>query len=60
MSRLGYRLQSLFAAALALEDRERDAFLARECADDPVLLAQLRGLLDADARLSGTTARPVA
>jgi serine/threonine-protein kinase len=53
-------LQSLFTTALGLDDAEREAFLSRECAEDPALLLQLRGLLAADAKLAGTTARPIA
>ncbi|HET7584929.1 MAG TPA: tetratricopeptide repeat protein [Gemmatimonadaceae bacterium] len=39
------RMQSLFDAALELPEEEREAFVARECADDSALRDQLRRLL---------------
>ena len=39
------RLRGLFDAALDVAGDERDAWLARECADDPSLLAEVRALL---------------
>jgi tetratricopeptide (TPR) repeat protein/tRNA A-37 threonylcarbamoyl transferase component Bud32 len=53
------RLQALFAAAVELPQAEREATLARECAGHPELLAELHALLEADARVLGTTAQPV-
>jgi serine/threonine protein kinase/tetratricopeptide (TPR) repeat protein len=54
------RLQALFAAAVELPPTQRAQMLARECADDPQLLAELESLLDSDARFCGTTAQPIA
>ena len=42
------RLQQLFAQALQLPAIEREAFVARACADDAALAAELRGLLASD------------
>jgi len=42
------RKETLFAAALDLPAAEREAFLARECADDDALAAELLSLLRAD------------
>jgi serine/threonine-protein kinase len=53
------RLQSLFAAALELPSERRDEMLARECAGDAQLLAEINALLEADSRYRFTTARPV-
>jgi len=49
----GGRTLSLFDALLALPDAERDAFLARECAGDAALRAELDALLAADAAAEG-------
>jgi serine/threonine-protein kinase len=54
------RLQALFAAAVELPAGLREELLARECAQNPELLAKLRGLLKADAKVLGTTVRPLA
>src|SRR6185312_894525 len=54
------RLQALFAAAVELPPELRTAMLARECAGNPQLLAELNALLEADSRYHGTTARPIA
>jgi tetratricopeptide (TPR) repeat protein/tRNA A-37 threonylcarbamoyl transferase component Bud32 len=54
------RLQALFAAAVELPLEQREEMLARECADAPDLLVELRELLAADARVLGTTAQPIA
>jgi tetratricopeptide (TPR) repeat protein/tRNA A-37 threonylcarbamoyl transferase component Bud32 len=54
------RLQSLFAAAVELPPESRAEMLARECAGDAQLLAQLTALLEADARNRGSTSKPVA
>ena len=43
------KIQTLFAAALALPEEQRDAYLERECGDDNVLKAEVLKLLDADA-----------
>jgi len=53
------RLQDLFAAAVELPPSQRAEMLARECAGDPRLLAEVESLLEADARLRGTTAQPI-
>ncbi len=53
------RLQTLFAAALELPREERREMLARECADDAALLAEIESLLEADAEFSATTAPPI-
>ncbi|MFL6215725.1 MAG: protein kinase domain-containing protein [Blastocatellia bacterium] len=42
------KVAELFAAAISLEADERDAFLVRECAGEPHLLAEVRALLAAD------------
>ena len=44
------RAQRLFLAAVDLPAPDRQAFLARECADDESLAAQVRAMLDSDAR----------
>jgi len=54
------RLQSLFAAAVELTPELRADMLARECAGNPQLLAELEALLEADARYRGTTAQSIA
>src|SRR5690349_16368555 len=54
------RVQALFAQAVELPESEREAFLARECADTPGLLEELRDLLAGDAALSASTARRAA
>ena len=42
------RLKSIFHRACALPAGERDAFLERECHDDPVVLAEARALLSGE------------
>jgi tetratricopeptide (TPR) repeat protein/tRNA A-37 threonylcarbamoyl transferase component Bud32 len=54
------RLQSLFAAALELPPESRAEMLARECAGDAPLLAELTALLEADSHYRDQTALPVA
>ncbi len=54
------RLQALFAAALELPESDRDAFLERECANDPEALLELRALLAMDRNLADKTIRPIA
>lgn len=44
------RLTSLFAQALELPESERPAFLARECAGEHALIAELEDLLEQQAR----------
>jgi serine/threonine protein kinase len=44
------RLEQLYHEARARAGIERTAFLARACADDPPLLAELQSLLDEDVR----------
>lgn len=44
------RLQPLLLAALRLPVAQQAAFVARRCADEPVLRAQLQRLLDAANR----------
>jgi serine/threonine-protein kinase len=44
------RVQQLFHDAVDLPDDERRAFLARECADDAELAAQVSKMIDTDAR----------
>jgi serine/threonine-protein kinase len=44
------RLQALFHQALDLGEPEREAFLLRNSADDPSLVADVKALLDEDAR----------
>jgi tetratricopeptide (TPR) repeat protein/tRNA A-37 threonylcarbamoyl transferase component Bud32 len=53
------RLQSLFAAAVELPPERRAEMLARECAGDAQLLAELEALLEADSSYLGTTAQPI-
>lgn len=53
------RLQSLFAAAAEVPPELRAEMLARECAGDPQLLAELEALLEADSSYLGTTAQPI-
>jgi tetratricopeptide (TPR) repeat protein/tRNA A-37 threonylcarbamoyl transferase component Bud32 len=53
-------LQALFAAAVELPPELRAQMLARECASNPQLLAELEALLEADFRFHGTTAQPIA
>jgi len=43
-------VRRLFDEALDLMPEDRDAFLARTCAEDPALLAEVRQLLRADVR----------
>ncbi|HET7845401.1 MAG TPA: serine/threonine-protein kinase, partial [Xanthomonadales bacterium] len=54
------RLQDLFAAALERDGTDRARFLERECANDAPLLAELRALLAADAKVADLTAPPLA
>ena len=42
------RIETLFAAAEALPESERDAFLSAECGDDDRLRDRVRALLDAE------------
>jgi eukaryotic-like serine/threonine-protein kinase len=56
----GARLMALFDAVVNLPIVEQEAFLQRECASDPAMLAELRGLLAEDRRVQGTTLRPLA
>jgi serine/threonine protein kinase len=54
------RMQSLFHAATELPAPEQKAFLETECGDDPSLLAEVRGLLEEDARGESLLDRDVA
>ncbi len=46
------RMQQLFDDAMDLPEGERDAFVARACADDPQTAAAVRGLLRQEHRLA--------
>ena len=54
------RMQSLFHAAAELPAPEQKAFLEVECGDDPTLLAEVRSLLEEDARGESLLDRDVA
>ena len=47
------RVRALLERALEIEPREREAWLARECAAEPHVLAEVRELLAADATARG-------
>ncbi len=53
------RIESLFAAAVALAPDERDAYLERECAGDPALRDRVLALLRAHDRAGHVIDRPV-
>jgi eukaryotic-like serine/threonine-protein kinase len=54
------RTLNLFEQALAFEAAsQRAAFLERECAGEPALLAEVRALLDADAAAGNFLAQPL-
>src|SRR5688500_16389474 len=53
------RLEELLAAAMEMPADARDAYLDRECREDPVLRAELAALLAAHDR-SGMLDRPLA
>ncbi len=52
------RLEGLFAQALQLPLEERQRFVARECAGEPALRAELQRLLEADAAAADFLAPP--
>lgn len=54
------RVIALFEDLVDLPPAEQQALLTEACADDPDLLAELRGLLAADQRVGAMTARPIA
>jgi serine/threonine protein kinase/tetratricopeptide (TPR) repeat protein len=54
------RVIELFEALVDLPPAQQQALLSQACADDPELLAELRGLLAADQRVGAMTARPIA
>lgn len=54
------RMQSLFHAAAGLSAGERDAFLRAECGDDHALRADVRAMLEEDARAASVLDRDVA
>ena len=53
------RIESLFAAAVALPPGEREAYLERECSGDPALSDRLLALLKAHDRAGHVIDRPV-
>src|SRR5512134_3875252 len=53
-----HRVEELLVAAAALPVEERRAFLDRECADEPVLRAELESLLAAHDR-AGVLDEPI-
>ncbi len=53
------RIESLFAAAVALPAEQRDAYLERECSGDPALRDRLLALLRAHDRAGHVIDRPV-
>ncbi len=53
------RIESLFAAAVALPPEERGAYLERECAGDPALRDRVLALLTAHDRAGHVIDRPV-
>ncbi len=59
MSKDSSRLQDLFAKALDRSPEERGSFLDQACGGDAALRAQLMALLEADAQVAETTARPI-
>ena len=59
MAETADRTESLFAAAVALEPEERDAYLERECPDDPALRDRVLALLRAHDRAGHVIDRPV-
>jgi serine/threonine-protein kinase len=54
------RLQRLFHDAVDLPEPARESFLARECGDDPEVLAQLRKMIETDGRAGQILDRDVA
>jgi eukaryotic-like serine/threonine-protein kinase len=54
------RLQALFHAAADLPAPEREAYLRAECADDASLAAEVRALIEEDARSSSLLDRGIA
>ena len=60
MSETADRIESLFAAAVALAPKERDAYLERECSNEPAVRDQILALLNAHDRAGHVIDRPVA
>jgi serine/threonine-protein kinase len=54
------RLQALFHAAADLPGAEREAYIRAECADDASLAAEVRALIEEDARSSSLLDRGIA
>jgi len=52
------RIEAVFDAALALPPADRAAFVARECADDAALRAEVNRLLENDSRAGDGFLRP--
>ena len=53
------RVVALFDQLVDLPPEQQKPLLQSECADNAELLAELRGLLDADQRVGAMTARPI-
>jgi len=55
-----HQIQTLFHQAAELSWTNQDAFLRDECGDDPALIAEVRAMLDEDARNTSLLNRNVA
>src|SRR5262245_31981086 len=55
-----HQIQTLFHQAAELSWTNQDAFLRAECGDDPALIAEVRAMLDEDARNTSLLNRNVA